>query len=54
MAIDEAMKVGYELSESDYLRLINIYFKLGNFAKISELYEALIKINPRIPNIMPL
>jgi tetratricopeptide (TPR) repeat protein len=49
VAIDEAMKVGYALSESDYLRLINIYLKLGNFAKISELYESLIKINPNSP-----
>ncbi len=48
-AIDEAMKVGYGLSESDYLRLINIYLKQGNYAKISELYEALIKINPSSP-----
>jgi tetratricopeptide (TPR) repeat protein len=47
--IDEAMKVGYTLSESDYLRLINIYLKQGNFAKISELYEALIKIKPGNP-----
>lgn len=45
-AIDEAMKVGYVLSESDYLRLITIYLKFNNFAKISELYESLIKINP--------
>ncbi len=48
-AIDEAVKVGYGLSESDYLRLINIYLKQGNFVKISELYESLIKINPDKP-----
>lgn len=48
-ALDEAMKVGYVLSESDYQRLISIYLKLGNFAKISELYELLIKINPTNP-----
>lgn len=48
-AIDEAMKAGYGLSESDYLRLINIYLKQGNFEKISELYEALIKGSPNNP-----
>jgi tetratricopeptide (TPR) repeat protein len=47
--LDEAMKVGYSFSESDYLRLITIYLKFNNFAKISELYEALIKINPDKP-----
>ena len=45
-AIDEAMKVGYALSESDYLRLINIYLKIGDFAKISKLYELLIELKP--------
>jgi O-antigen ligase/tetratricopeptide (TPR) repeat protein len=48
-AIDEAMKVGYALSESDYQRLINIYLKQNSFAKIVELYEALIKIKPGNP-----
>jgi tetratricopeptide (TPR) repeat protein len=48
-AVDEARKIGYGLSESDYLRLINIYLKLGNYAKISELYESLIKIDPSQP-----
>ncbi len=47
--LDEAMKVGYVLSQSDYLRLITIYLKFDNFAKISELYEALIQINPDNP-----
>ncbi len=48
-AIDEAIKVGYGLSESDYLRLINIHLKQGNFSKVNELYETLIKINPNNP-----
>jgi tetratricopeptide (TPR) repeat protein/O-antigen ligase len=48
-AIDEALRAGYTLSESDYLRLINLYLKQGNFAKISELYEFLIKIKPNNP-----
>ncbi len=48
-ALDEAMKAGYAFSESDYLRLISIYLKLGNFTKISELYESLIKISPDNP-----
>jgi tetratricopeptide (TPR) repeat protein len=48
-AIDEAVKSGYALAESDYMRLVNVYFKLGDFAKIVELYKTLIEIKPGNP-----
>ena len=47
--VEEAKKIGYVLDESDYRRLINVYLKLGNFGKIAEIYEVLIKINPKNP-----
>ncbi len=48
-AINEAMKIGYVLSQSDYMRLINIYLKQGDYVKISEIYELLIKASPDNP-----
>jgi tetratricopeptide (TPR) repeat protein len=47
--VEEAKKVGYVLTESDYRYLIDAYLKLGNFAKIVEIYELLIKIKPQNP-----
>jgi tetratricopeptide (TPR) repeat protein len=48
-AIESARKTGYRPSESDLLRLISVYLKSSNFAKISELYGSLIQINPQNP-----
>lgn len=48
-AINEAIKYGYSFSESDTLRLINLYVKAGDFNKITELYERLVALKPNNP-----
>ncbi len=48
-AIDEAIKNGYSLSESDTLRLISLYLKVGDFEKIAQLYESLVAAKPNNP-----
>jgi len=48
-AVETADEKGYAFSESDYLRLISVYLELKDFKKLSEIYEALIKINPQKP-----
>ena len=37
----------YALSEADYGRLIDYYIKQNNIAKVVELYEGLIRVNPK-------
>ncbi|MEK7659306.1 MAG: O-antigen ligase family protein [Patescibacteria group bacterium] len=39
----------YKSSEVDALRMSEIYFRMKNFHKIAEVYEALIKLNPKDP-----
>ena len=39
----------YKSSETDALRILDIYFKIGNFGKIAEIYESLIKLSPKNP-----
>ncbi len=40
---------GYKSNETDALRMIDIYFRLGNYRKLAEIYEALVKLSPRNP-----
>ena len=39
----------HALTEPDYLRLINSYLEIKNFARVAELYEKIIKKNPDNP-----
>jgi len=39
----------YKSNETDALRMVDLYFKLGNYKKLAEIYEALVKLNPRDP-----
>ncbi|TSC90808.1 MAG: hypothetical protein G01um10142_242 [Parcubacteria group bacterium Gr01-1014_2] len=39
----------YKGSETDALRMIDIYFRLGNYRKLAEIYEALVKLNSKDP-----
>lgn len=48
-AVDSALKYGYGFTESDTLRLINIYMKIGDFKNIVKLYENLIAVKPSNP-----
>ena len=48
-AIDDAIKYGYAFSESDTLRLINMYVKVGDFKQIVFLYEGLVDTKPDNP-----
>lgn len=48
-AVDRAVELGYAFSESDTLRLINLYLKAGDFNKIAVLYEQLISAKPNNP-----
>jgi len=45
----ENSRYPYKDSEVDALRMIEIYFSLGNFRKLAEIYEALVKLSPRNP-----
>lgn len=45
--INKAFESGYDPSESDLLRVINVYLKIGDFKKIVELYEQLIELSPK-------
>ena len=40
---------GYSPGEQDYLRLINIYLKTKDFARIADAYEKIIEINSKNP-----
>ena len=40
-------KYGYTPSEQDYLRLLGVYVKNKDFAKIANVFENLIKLNPK-------
>ncbi|MEK7579986.1 MAG: O-antigen ligase family protein [Patescibacteria group bacterium] len=46
-AIIEKSGYEYKASETDSLRMLEIYFQLRDFRKISEIYEALIKLSPK-------
>ncbi|MBI2062883.1 MAG: tetratricopeptide repeat protein [Candidatus Yanofskybacteria bacterium] len=48
-AVSRATELGYMLSESDTLRLINLYIKTGDLNKITFLFERLISIKPNNP-----
>lgn len=48
-AIGEAIKNGYVPSESDTLRMINLYVRVGDFNKIVQLYEGLVATKPDNP-----
>ena len=39
----------YKSNETDALRMVDLYFRLGNYKKLAEIYEALVKLNPRDP-----
>ena len=39
----------YKSNEIDALRMLDLYFRIGNFGKIAEIYEALIKLNSKNP-----
>lgn len=45
--IDKSLSLGYSPSENDYLRLANVYLKVGDLKKLIVVYEQLIKINPK-------
>lgn len=45
-AIGRAVELEYAFSESDTLKLINLYVKTGNLNKTAELYEQLISAKP--------
>ena len=47
--IIEKSNYSYKSSETDSLRMVDIYFKLGDFKKLAEIYEALVKLSPRNP-----
>lgn len=47
--IIEKSGYSYKSSETDALRMLDLYVRLGNFTKIAEIYEALIKISPKNP-----
>ncbi|MEK7645821.1 MAG: O-antigen ligase family protein [Patescibacteria group bacterium] len=44
-----AVEAAYGPNEQDYIRLINIYLKNKDFARIAESYEKIIKLNPKNP-----
>lgn len=46
--VNKAFAKGYQASEQDYLRLVNIYLKRNDFKSIAALYEGLIQIKPRV------
>lgn len=48
-AVSRATELGYGFSESDTLRLINLYVKAGDFNRIARLYEQLIGAKPNNP-----
>jgi len=48
-AVSRATELGYVFSESDTLRLINLYIKAGDLKKITVLFERLISIKPDNP-----
>ncbi len=48
-AVSRATELGYSFSESDTLRLINLYVKAGDFNKIVALYQQLIGAKPANP-----
>lgn len=39
----------YKDSEIDALRMVEVYFRLGNYRKLAEIYEALVKLNSKDP-----
>jgi len=53
--IEEGLKIiensnyNYKGNENDIARLLNVYIKLNNLEKITELYEALVKLKPKNP-----
>ncbi|MBI4117210.1 MAG: O-antigen ligase family protein [Parcubacteria group bacterium] len=47
--IIEKSGYGYKSNEVDALRMLDIYARLNDFPKIAEVYEALIKLNPKDP-----
>lgn len=48
-AVSRAADLGYKFSESDILRLINLYIKIGDFNKIAALFEQLVSIKSNNP-----
>lgn len=48
-AVSRAVELGYAFSESDILRLINLYIKTGDFNQIAALFEQLVNIKPNNP-----
>ncbi len=47
--LDTAFEKGYNVTETDYNRLINIYLKANDFNRIVIVYEKLIEKNPNDP-----
>ncbi|MBI2003504.1 MAG: O-antigen ligase family protein [Parcubacteria group bacterium] len=39
----------YKSNETDALRMVDLYFRLGNYKKLAEIYEALVKLSSRNP-----
>jgi len=44
--IDEALNKNFNVSESDYQRLIAVYLKINDYNHLAEIYEKLILLNP--------
>src|SRR3989344_325885 len=47
--MEKAIENGYSPNEQDYLRLINIYLKTNDFARIAIAYENIIALNSKNP-----
>lgn len=39
----------YKSNETDSLRMVDLYFRVGDFRKLAEIYETLVKLSPRNP-----
>lgn len=48
-SIDEALNRGFQPSEADYNRMLNMYLKLEDYNRIVAVYEQLIKMKPSNP-----
>lgn len=49
LEIIENSNYDYKSNEGDIARLLNVYIKLNDLEKITELYEALVKLKPKNP-----
>ena len=47
--LEKALAGGYSPNEQEYLRIVNVYLVKKDFAMIADIYERIIKINPKNP-----